>query len=138
MDADLVALINSGATTLLGLMIKDAWARSKKTASRLFSHNEDVASSVESELDETSRRLRIAFDSDDTDTQNEIATEWRSRLRRAVENDESLLDQLRDFVEQYKDCIDGRLESQTRISIKGKASGHGRIYQQGSGTQYNS
>ncbi|MFB9927940.1 hypothetical protein ACFORO_20045 [Amycolatopsis halotolerans] len=137
MDAEIVALINSGVTSLLGLMVKDAWERSKKSAASLFSTDKKVISAIESELDETSDRLKFALSSGDTEAEAEVAAEWRSRLRRAVCSDDSLLVALRAFVEENKNSEEGCNRHYGKVAMKAKARDSSRVYQQGSGTQYN-
>lgn len=138
MDADIVALVNSGATTLLGLMVTDAWGRTKKAAAGLFSHGDgDVASAVESDLDDSRERLQVAFTTGDREVEAELVTEWRSRLRRAVKDDDHAVDMLRDFVNRNSDLVEDYVARGANISISAQAHDNSRIYQQGQGIQHN-
>jgi hypothetical protein len=138
MDAEVVTLINSGATTLLGLMVTDAWGRAKRGAVALFGGSDKGDPlPIASDLEESCVRLRAALDAGDVEAQTELATEWRSRLRRAVQNGDLALNSLREFVDENSGVLEKYNVRVGEMSIHAEARDNSRVYQQGSGTQYN-
>jgi hypothetical protein len=137
MDAELIALVNSGATTLLGLMVTDAWGRSKRAIASLVGAGGEVDRALESDLEDTRVRLLAAIDEGDLAAEADLAAEWRSRLRRAVENDSLAVDALERFVEQNKAAESSYNNQTDRMIMKARASGNSRIFQQGQGVQHN-
>lgn len=137
MDAEIIALINSGATTLLGLMVTDAWSRTKKVTASLLTRGQDNMANVESDLEDSRTRLQAAIEAGDSEVEAELTAEWRSRLRRAVENDDTVIESLREFVSQNGNLVADYADRVSRISLTANARDNSRIYQQGQGTQHN-
>jgi len=135
-DAEIAALISSGATTLIGLMATDAWTRAKGAASSLFAKSSpQEREQIEVELDQTRAQLLEARESGDVELETELESEWRSRLRRAVSADSELIAELDDFVREYGS--ERPAADAGTVKITGNARGKARIYQQGHGVQYN-
>ncbi|MFF3622196.1 hypothetical protein [Streptomyces sp. NPDC002467] len=76
MDAELVALASSGATTLVGLMVTDGWAQARARFARLFGREQPRA---EAELEESRAELIAASDSGAAREETERV--WRDRIR---------------------------------------------------------
>lgn len=137
MDAEIVTLINSGATTLLGLMVTDAWGRTKRAAAELFGGGAGADTGVAADLEETRAQLRKARESNDSAAEADLAAEWRSRLRRAVESDDSTAEALRRFVLENESILKENANRSESITMHAHAQDGGRVYQQGQGTQNN-
>ena len=134
MDSTLVALAASGATKLVGLMLTDAWEVSKEKFSRLFrsAHAEEVID-MPNELESSRRELMLARNVGDLDAEEEITAEWQGKFRRALRSNPELVDDLRALLND----ISPTSSDAGSIHVEGKAKGHGRVYQQGQGTQIN-
>ena len=137
MDAEIVTLINSGATTLLGLMVTDAWGRTKRAAAELFGRGAGEGAEIAADLEETRSRLKEARESNDVTIEADLAAEWRSRLRRAVEKDDSTIEALRRFILENESILPDSGNRSESITMHAHARDSGRVYQQGQGTQNN-
>ncbi len=137
MDSDVIALINSGATTILGLMLTDTWDQAKVAAAKLFSRREKGSQSqIEADLEDTRRRLMSMPESSVSESSYaDIAAEWRERLRREIEEDTGSAALLREFVDQYSEGANDKYGATDRITMNAIANGSSRIYQQARGTQ---
>jgi hypothetical protein len=130
-DAGLVALATTGASTLIGLMTTDLWAGVKNTLSQLRPHADEGELSPEKleackvalvngiiEIDEAERALT-----------KRIITELSERPQgtRVFEA----------LVQQYSQYASLDLNNSGGTVMKGTAKDQGRIYQQGQGVQNN-
>jgi hypothetical protein len=136
LDADIADLVTSGATTLISLMVTDAWGRAKEAATSLFTRRQPaLVDSIETELEETRHQVLTAREANDSQTEVELMLEWKSRLRRAVATDPDLITELGSFVSKYG--VSAVNANDATIQVIGNASDRARIYQQGQGTQHN-
>ncbi|MEV4166489.1 hypothetical protein [Nonomuraea dietziae] len=94
MEAELVALATSGATTLIALMISDAWAQAKERLAGLLGRagNDD---DVLGELETSRADLVDALARGDGARAAAIEAEWRTRLLRLLQEVPDLADALR-------------------------------------------
>jgi hypothetical protein len=138
MEAELVALASSGASTLVALMATDAWGQAKRAVASLLAHSRPEAVPViEGELEESRRELAAARDRHDGEAEEELVAQWKGRLRRLLVTDPDIASALRAVVDELEASA-SRLNLRTRsIKMDAKASGHGRVYQQGQGVQHN-
>ncbi|AEW94541.1 MULTISPECIES: hypothetical protein [Streptomycetaceae] len=91
MDAELATL---AASTLVGLMVTDAWGQAKKRVAGFFARGGDTTA-AEEELDTSRAELMAAEEDADEATAADIQAEWRLRLRRALQADPAAADELR-------------------------------------------
>jgi hypothetical protein len=138
MEAELVALASSGASTLVTLMATDAWEQAKRAITSLFARSRpDAVPIIEGELEESRRELVAAHDRRDEQAEQELVAQWQGRLRRLLATDPDAASVLRAVVDELEASA-SRLSLHTKsIKMDAKASGHGRVYQQGQGVQHN-
>ncbi|WP_030802643.1 hypothetical protein [Streptomyces sp. NRRL F-2799] len=106
MEAELATLVTSGATTVVGLMVTDAWQQARQGLVRLFSRG-DRASAVGGELDELRDELVAAAGSPDEATlADDIAATVRLRLRGLLRQDAAAAGELRLLVEELAPLLD--------------------------------
>ncbi len=86
MEAELVALAGSGASTLVGLMVSDGWEQVRRRVARLLARDGDEAS-AEAELERSRDGVVAARDAGDEDGEADYRDEWSARLRRFLRND---------------------------------------------------
>ncbi|MFD6190669.1 hypothetical protein [Streptomyces sp. NPDC060275] len=100
MEAELVALIGTGATTVVGLMVTDAWGQVKQRVVGLFG-SETGADGVAGELEE-SRAVLVAADGTaaEDDLRSDVTASVRLRLRRLLEEDPGAAEELRRLVDE--------------------------------------
>jgi hypothetical protein len=94
MDAELVSLASTGATTLVGLMVTDGWAQVRSRVAALFGRG------GEAELDQSRQELLAARDEDDADLAADVESHLRTRLRRALQADPELAGRLRELLDE--------------------------------------
>ncbi|MEK6438201.1 hypothetical protein [Pseudonocardia sp. T1-2H] len=138
MDFDIAALVATGGTALVEIMATDAWSEAKHIIKRLFgrsaSGNDDAG--FDAELEEARTEVIEARDHGDAQRESELVTEWSSRIRRTVQSNPEASQALIDLIElrkTYRDNGTGDTSS-TNTAI---ANDKSRVYQQGSGQQYN-
>ncbi|MCX4602796.1 hypothetical protein OG402_20230 [Streptomyces anulatus] len=78
MDAELAALASTGATTLVALMVTDAWSGARTRVARLLARNgEGREDALEAELEQARERLALTAASGQDGS---IEAEWRARF----------------------------------------------------------
>ncbi|MEC3993847.1 hypothetical protein VSR01_09955 [Actinacidiphila sp. DG2A-62] len=104
MDAELAALASSGATTLVGAMVSEAWAQVRDRVAGYFARRggadpdaepDAEAAAVAGELDAARDELTAARQQADAEAAADIEAEWRARLRRVLRSDPEAADRLR-------------------------------------------
>jgi hypothetical protein len=137
MDSELASLATSGAQTIVGLMVTDAWQGAKKLIARIFaSRPKQVSDQIMLEL-ESSRSELINSDEAGAEIVQREESRWESILRlQLLENPQSVsfMGDLLEFAR--KQGVSNSIDSST-INISATASGNARVYQQGSGVQHN-
>ncbi|GAA2912061.1 hypothetical protein GCM10020221_04700 [Streptomyces thioluteus] len=81
MEAELAELAASGATTLVGLMVTDAWSQVRGRVARFFARGEDDEVAV---VDDELRRDAEELTAGDAPAVAAVEDRWRERLRRAL------------------------------------------------------
>ncbi|WP_399890995.1 hypothetical protein ACGH7X_30635 [Streptomyces sp. BBFR51] len=101
MEAELMALIGTGATTVVGLMVTDAWGQVKHRVVGLFASDSD-ADSVAGELEESRTALVTADETtDEEDLRSDLTASVRLRLRRLLEQDPGASEELQRLVDEF-------------------------------------
>jgi len=127
MEAELAALVSSGATTIVGLMATDLWAGTRERIGRLFARGGDPAA-VGAELEASRSDLIAARESGDEVMVAEVETEWRSRLRRVLQADPAAVADLRALLEEVDSELGATGGSMVHNSISGGVQ-HGPVIQ---------
>jgi hypothetical protein len=99
-DAELAALASSGATTLVGAMVSDAWAQVRDRVAGYFAGRggadpEAEPAALAGELDAARDELAAARQQADAEAAADIEAEWRARLRRLLRSDPEAANGLR-------------------------------------------
>ncbi|MET9171872.1 hypothetical protein ABZX64_12570 [Streptomyces misionensis] len=131
MDAELVALATSGATTLVGLLVTDGWTQARQRFSALLSQTRGSQEAAEAELDRMREELIRADQSGDDARVADTATELKMWLRRALEDNPELSAELLKLVHEY------RTSDSTAAVVMRDNNFHGPTAVQGSGVQTN-
>ncbi|MEU9131415.1 hypothetical protein AB0D08_25465 [Kitasatospora sp. NPDC048540] len=95
MEAEIVALATSGASTLVGLMVTELWTEARGRFASLFGRRSEA---VGEELEEVRRELLCADDQAAAAVGAEA--EWEARLRRALAADPEAAAQLRALLDE--------------------------------------
>ncbi|MGF1425271.1 hypothetical protein [Kitasatospora sp. LaBMicrA B282] len=137
MDPELVALASSAATALVGRLATDGWENAKQAVTafwrRRHPQQPEAAEAVEAQLTETREELLAARQAGDEQAAQELAVEWRTRLRDALRADPSLATELRELVaELNRDESDSDSEGGgSRVSMRATASDHAKVFMSG-------
>ncbi|WP_431042600.1 hypothetical protein ACQUSR_12195 [Streptomyces sp. P1-3] len=118
MEAEVAALAASGATTLVGLMVSDAWTQGRQRLVRFFARGggEDAA---EEELRASREELVAACEAGDEDAAADIEAGWRQRLRRVLRADPEAAAELRLLLAE----LDPESERQQTATVHNSVSG---------------
>ncbi|MFF2537196.1 hypothetical protein [Streptomyces cyaneofuscatus] len=131
MDAELVALATSGATTLVGLLVTDGWNQARERFAALLSQTRGSQEAAEAELDHLREELMRADQSSDDARVADTTTELKMWLRRALENNAELSTELLKLVNEY------RAYESTAAVVMRDNNFHGSTAVQGNGVQTN-
>lgn len=114
MEAELAQLAASGATSLVGLMVSDAWTQVRGRLARFFARGgagaEEAEEAVSADLERSRGELAAAREAGDTATAEDVRAEWRLRLRRALQADPAAAEELRRLLAELEPAgLDARI-----------------------------
>lgn len=136
-DPEVAALAAAG-TKVVALLATDAWEATKAAVGsvwrRVYPERTEV---VEAELVEARGELMAARATGDGQSEQMLTGEWQARLRRLFAVDPEAANELRrvldELVAQLPEAEQVRVGT---MEMTATASGHGRIYQVGQGSQH--
>ncbi len=111
-------------------MATEAWGNVRERFSGWFKQGTADAAPL---LDESHSTLVEANSSNDALTADELRLEWTGRIRRILVKNPELAHELREIARQTLNDVPGI----DRIEMHAHARDHGRVIQQGKGTQIN-
>jgi hypothetical protein len=125
----MTALTATAATTLVQRLTTDGWERVKSAVGTLWRRvHPERSDAVEAELAETRLGVLEARQTGDERAEQDLISEWRSRLQRLVRADPKVADELRRLVEQWESPPSSAGETQIgRVDMHARASGHSRV-----------
>ncbi|GAA2648572.1 hypothetical protein [Streptomyces lunalinharesii] len=102
MEAELVALAASGATTLVQQMATDGWAAVRRRMAALLARRRgaEEEAEVERELDQARADVVAAQQDGDEDVAPGMAVIWKARLRRLLAEDPAAAAELRQLLDE--------------------------------------
>ncbi|MGW5114489.1 hypothetical protein ACWEQ8_03415 [Streptomyces noursei] len=102
MEAELVALAASGATTLVQQMATDGWAAVRRRMASLLARRRgaEEEAEVERELDQARADVVAAQQDGDEDVAEGMAMVWKARLRRVLAEDPAAAAELRRLLDE--------------------------------------
>ncbi|MFJ8827895.1 hypothetical protein ACIREE_39980 [Streptomyces sp. NPDC102467] len=96
MEAELMALAASGATTLVQQMAADSWTGARSRIVAFFARNRrGEEADIEGQLETSRRELAMAVEAGDETTVADVEAEWRTQLRRILRDNPAEAAQLR-------------------------------------------
>ncbi|MFB7831670.1 hypothetical protein [Streptomyces sp. NPDC056056] len=140
MDPALLALATTSANALITLMATDVWTKAKEGVVRLLTRSDDVdEASIAADLETSREELQAALGREDAqETREELQHAWRGKFRRLVIEHPELDSDLRDLARSLEDMTRSEgMPAGGSLTQHAVARDHGRVYQQGSGTQNN-
>lgn len=135
MDPEIIALASSGAGTIVGLAATDAWNGMKTVFSRFAKRPKAaVLAEIIEEVELERSVLSLLPEGARERARGQQLSSVREKLSSALSDNPDLEPILRDFVDAVaaeQSLISGRVE------FRGTAYDGGKVYQQGSGIQFN-
>lgn len=134
MDPQVVDLARTAGTTVVTLMATDTWNRTRDGLVALWRRvHPERADAISGELDATRSDLLAARAAGDEVSEDELRTEWQSRLRRLLAAEPGVAGDLRRFVEEVNSQAPGAAGGTSigEVRMRAEVSGHGRVYQAG-------
>lgn len=138
MTPELAALAVSASTQVVALLATDAWKATKAAVGSVWRRvHPERAELVEAELTEARAEVVAARAAGDTHSEQALAGEWQGRLRRLFAADAEAATELLRALDE----LAGQLPEAERVQIgnirmSATATGHGRTYQVGQGSQH--
>ncbi|MFJ6695574.1 hypothetical protein ACIQM4_05835 [Streptomyces sp. NPDC091272] len=120
MEAELMALAASGATTLVQQMAADSWAGARNRLVAFFARNrrgEEAA--IEGELENSRRELAMAVETGDEAAIADLEAEWRTQLKRILRANPAEAAQLRSVLDSLAPGWETRQVTNVHNAISG-------------------
>ena len=131
MEAEFVALAAAGATAFVQQMAADSWTQARDRMVSFFSRyrggEEDV---IEGELETSREELEAAREAGDEQTALDVESEWRTRLRRALQSNPAAASELRQILDDLLPSGKGHRGADVHNTISGGVQ-HGPVIQAG-------
>jgi hypothetical protein len=137
-EVELTALAVAVGSKVVALLATDAWEATKAAVGSVWRRvHPERAEVVEAELVEARAEVVAARTAGDEQGEQALAGEWQGRLRRLFAADPDAADELRRMLDE----LAGQLPEADRVQVgkiemSATASGHGRTYQVGQGSQH--
>lgn len=127
MDAELAVIASSAATSIVKLMVTDAWDQAKDKIGALWRRfRPEQAADVVLDLD----RARLEMASADQTVALAILREWESRLLRLLAADSAVADELNRVVSEFRQLL-ATPQSRGDVRQSARASGQSTVIQIG-------
>jgi hypothetical protein len=133
MDAELIALGASGATTLVSLMATDAWNKAKTTVAKAFGRNSSDQQALFEELE--AARQQVLEASEEPQSLEAASHHWQTRLIDLALTTAEPAKTLVSLVDELSKASQAATESKGPVNMKAEASDGGKIAQQVHGIQ---
>ncbi|MFI2504500.1 hypothetical protein [Streptomyces sp. NPDC018972] len=131
MDPEIAALAGTAGTTVVTLMVTNAWESARDGMVALWRRFQPArAESVGEELEAGREELLLARRAGDAESEAELTAEWQGRVRRFLLAQPEAADELRRILDELNPSLPEEPGTQ-RIHLRARASGSARIYQAG-------
>ncbi|MFD8253648.1 hypothetical protein [Streptomyces werraensis] len=131
MDPEIAALAGTAGTTVVTLMVTNAWESARDGMVALWHRFQPArAESIGEELEAGRADLLLARQAGDADSEAELTVEWQGRLRRFLLARPEAAEELRRVLDELTPRLPGETAAE-QIRMEARASGNARIYQAG-------
>ncbi|GGV11677.1 hypothetical protein [Streptomyces griseoflavus] len=131
MDPEIVALAGTAGTTVVTLMVTNAWESARDGMVALWRRFQPArAESVGEELAAGREELLLARRAGDAEAEAELTAEWQGRVRRFLLAQPEAADELRRILDELNPSLPEEPETRP-VRLQARASGSARIYQAG-------
>lgn len=136
MDAELVTLASAAGTTLVGLLVTDAWGRAQAAVSSLWRRaRPEHAEVVEGELVQARDEAVAAHAAGDNSMQDALTAEWQLKFRRLLASNPDIAGELRRILdEELKPALPQSGQRWSgNVTMKASSHGNSKVFQVGQG-----
>jgi hypothetical protein len=131
MDPEIAALAGTAGTTVVTLMVTNAWESTRDGVVALWRRFQPArAESIRAELEAGREDLLLAREAGDADSEAELTAEWQARLSRFLRAQPEAADALRHVLDEL-DPSPSQEPGVPQIRLQAEASGSARVYQAG-------
>ncbi|MFD0312756.1 hypothetical protein [Streptomyces flavalbus] len=130
MEAELLALAATGATTVVQQMATDSWTRVRDRVAAFLARRGGEEDALAGELETSRRELTAALASGEEQTAADVEAEWRVRLRRVLLADPRAAAELRALLDELTPQGNVQRAGDVRNTITGGVQ-HGPVIQAG-------
>ncbi|MFD5777830.1 hypothetical protein [Streptomyces fungicidicus] len=131
MDPEIAALAGTAGTTVVTLMVTNAWDSARDGMVALWRRFQPVrAESIGEELEAGRADLLLAREAGDAESESELTAEWQGRLRRFLLAQPEAAEELRRVLNELQPQVPGDAGPE-QMRMQARASGSARIYQAG-------
>jgi hypothetical protein len=133
MDAELMMLVSTAATTVVGALATDAWEQAKRAVGALWGRvHPERAETVEAELAEVRSGVLAAREAGDERAELDLVAEWQGRLGRLLTAEPGLAEELRTVIDDLNRALpEAERTAISRIQMHATASGNAQVNQAG-------
>jgi hypothetical protein len=132
-DPELAALTSTAATTVVKLLASAVWERATTAVVGFWRRvHPERAQTVAAELAEGRAEVLVARQAGDEQAEQALVTEWHNRLRRLVDADPQVVDELARVVAELRSALgNADVPQGTTITMQATAFGNSRVNQAG-------
>lgn len=131
MDPEIAALAGTAGTTVVTLMVTNAWESARDGMVALWRRFQPArAESVGEELEAGRAELLLARQAGDTEAETELTAEWQGRVRRFLLAQPEAADELRRILDELNPSLPEEPGAH-QVHLRARASDRARIYQAG-------
>ncbi|MEW1867276.1 hypothetical protein AB0420_03610 [Streptomyces caelestis] len=131
MDPEIAALAGTAGTTVVTLMVTNAWESARDGMVALWRRFQPArAEGIGEELEAGRADLLLARRAGDTESEAELTAEWQGRVRRFLLAQPEAADELRRILDELNPPLPED-PGAGQIRLQARASGSARIYQAG-------
>jgi hypothetical protein len=116
MSAELIALAQSAATTLVGAAATDAWSTVRNGFVKIFGRDERAVVRADRQLDDTADQVRLAAAADREAVNGRLAVAWETRLADALDTEPEIATALRQWQEAVESVVPPSVTQQIYIA----------------------
>lgn len=131
MDPEIAALAGTAGTTVVTLMVTNAWESARDGMVALWRRFQPArAEGVGEELEAGRAELLLARQAGDAEAETELTAEWQGRVRRFPLAQPEAADELRRILDELNPSLPEEPEAR-QVRLQARASGRARGYQAG-------
>ncbi|MGV9911755.1 hypothetical protein ACWEWD_11675 [Streptomyces tendae] len=131
MDPEIAALAGTAGTTVVTLMVTNAWESARDGMVGLWRRFQPArAESVGEELEAGREELLLARRAGDDEAEAGLTAEWQGRVRRLLLARPDVADELRALLDELAPSMPQEPDPR-QVHLQARASGSARIYQAG-------